>query len=212
MRIALTVSLLIVGAGIALALSERGARMAGTSFVAQRHFAVALPPGTSACQPGTYLADDAAAVSALVGTYGRPRPALAVTFSEPNGSVVARGRLGAGRREGDVVLPLNRVVEGSRSVTACMRNEGSARVVLAGDVANADNAARVDGEPVGGVMGFRYLREGRESWWQLAPVVAQRFGLGKAEVFGTWTLPLLALAIVALWVAAIRLLLRETSA
>jgi len=210
-RIVLAVALTLVGIAVVVALSQGARRLAGTSFVVQRAFVVALPPHGTACQPGTYVADDSAAAQVLVGTYGRPRPALTVTFSDPGGGLVARGRLPGGARQGLVTVPFAHVVHGSRAATtACVHSDGPERLALGGDVATPAGAARIDGRATGGVVGFGYLRPGRESWWSLMPVVAQRFGLGKASRFGTWTLPVLALVLLGLWVAAARLLLRET--
>lgn len=208
-RIVLGVALALVGVSVVVALSQSARRLAGTSFVVQRAFDVTLPPHGTACQPGTYLADDSAGAELLVGTYGRPRPTLTVTFRDPGGGLVARGRLAGGVRQGLVTVPFARVVRGSHAATtACVHSDGAWQLALAGDVASPAGAARVDGRATGGVVGFVYLRAGRESWWSLMPVVAQRFALGKASVFGTWTLPVLALALLGLWVAAARLLLR----
>jgi hypothetical protein len=207
-RVVLGVALALVGVAVAVTLSQRGERLAGTSFVQQRAFLVVVPPRGEACQPGTLLSDDSAAAELLVGTYGQPRPALALTFRDADRSVVARGRVAGGRREGTVVVPFARAVEGNRAVRACVRNEGRDPVALAGDIAPPPSAARIGGRPAAGVVGFRYLRAGRESWWSLMPVIAQRFGLGKAGLFGTWTLPACALLLVGLWLATARLLLR----
>ncbi len=54
-----------------------------------------------------------------------------------------------------------------------------------------------------------YLRPGRESWWQLLGTLDQRFGLGKASFFGDWTLPVMALLLLGIWIAAARLLAKE---
>jgi hypothetical protein len=209
-RIVLGVALALVGAAVVVVLSQSARRLAGTSFVPQSGFNVVIPAGGSACQLGTYLADDSAAAQLLVGIFGRPRPALRVTFADPDGVVVARGRVAGGERQGDVTVPFKHVVDGNHAATtACVRNAGAHRVALGGGIANADTAARVGGRPTSGIVGFRYLRAGRESWWALMPVVAQRFGLGKASLFGPWTLPLLALVLAGLWLAAVRLLLED---
>jgi hypothetical protein len=212
-RIVLGVVLALVGVAVVVTLSQRGERLAGTSFVPQGAYTVVLPPHATACQRGTLLADDSAAAELLVGTYGRPRPVLTVTFADAQGRVIARGQTPAQDGQGVVTADLaGDPIEGARSTTACVRNGGAWQVALAGRVADPSTAARIDDGPTGGVAGFRYLREGRESWWSLAPVVAQRFGLGKASALGTWTLPLVALALMGLWITAARLLLRETDA
>ncbi len=210
-RIVLAVSLALVGVAVVVALSQRAPRLAGTSFVLQRAFVAAVPPRGTACQPATYLADDSAAAQLLVQPYGRRPLALGVTFRDPDGAVVARGAVrGVAVGAGAVTVPFARVVDGNHAnATVCVHDAGSEGFALSGDIASPTAAARVQGRPTGGVVGFRYLRAGSESWWSLMPVVAQRFGLGKASVFGTWTLPALALALVGLWIAVVRLLLRS---
>jgi hypothetical protein len=209
-RIVLGVALAVMGVAVVVVLSQRAQRLAGTSFVTQRGFPVLVPAYGRACQPGTYLADDSAEAQLTVGTDGRPRPALTVTFADAGGTVVAHGRAAGGAKGGVVTVPFAHAVEGNRYGTnACVRSAGPHRIALAGDIARRAASARVNGRALGAVVGFRYLRSGRESWWALAPVVAQRFGLGKSSVFGTWTLPLLVVVVVGVWLAAIRLLLRE---
>lgn len=209
-RVVLGVALALVGVALFVTLSQRSQRLAGTSFVAQRAFPVVIPSHARACQRSTFLADDSATVQLLVGTYGRPRPALSVVFVDPDGAVVARGRVSGSAREGVVDVPLAHVVDGDHlATTVCVRNEGSNRAALAGEIATPDVAAAVEGRLTAGIAGFRYLRAGSESWWSLAPLIAQRFGWGKASLLGTWTLPLLAVVLLGVWVAAIRLLLRE---
>ena len=52
-------------------------------------------------------------------------------------------------------------------------------------------------------MSFFYLRAGSESWWHLLPAIDHRFGLGKAAVFGDWTLPVLVLMLAGVWVGGL---------
>jgi hypothetical protein len=210
LRVVLAVALALVGAGLVLALSQRGARMAGTSFVPVRTFAVTVPPGERACQPATYLAGDSDAAVLLAAAYGRPLPAVSVTFADADGRLVARGGAPGRASEGDVAVPFERVVEHERyGLTACVRNRGDVRLALGGDVASPAAAARIGDEVTQGVVAFRYLRPGRESWWAIAGTVTRRFGLGKSALLGSWTLPLLVFALAGAWFAAIRLLLRE---
>jgi hypothetical protein len=55
------------------------------------------------------------------------------------------------------------------------------------------------------------MRDARESWWQMLGLLARRFGFGKAPFFGTWTLPLVAVLLLFVWIATVRLLARELS-
>lgn len=209
-RVVLAVALALVGAGVVLVLSQRAPRMAGTSFVPVRTFAVTVPPHAQACQPATYVPADSAAVRVLTGSFGQPLPRLSVTLADAGGRPLARGAHAGGGPQGEVTIPLDAVVAEERyGATACVRNHGGAPVALGGDVAGPGSAARVGGEVTQGAVGFRYLRPGRESWWSLLGAISERFGRGKSAFFGTWTLPLCALALAALWVAALRLLARE---
>jgi hypothetical protein len=85
---------------------------------------------------------------------------------------------------------------------------GSSNVAIGGQ-AGPGGTERVDGKPEPGNISLLYFRPGSESWWQLLPTLVTRFGLGKASFFGGWTLPVLALLLLALWVGTVRLLIRE---
>jgi hypothetical protein len=54
-----------------------------------------------------------------------------------------------------------------------------------------------------------YFRQGGETWWQLLPTLTRRFGLGKASLFGDWTLPAVALLLLVVWIGTARLVVRE---
>jgi hypothetical protein len=76
-------------------------------------------------------------------------------------------------------------------------------------VLGAPGTESVNGRRVAGAISLVYLRHGSESWWELLPTLTTRFGLGKASVFGDWTLPVLALLLLGVWVVTLRLLVRE---
>jgi hypothetical protein len=208
-RVVVGFAVLVVAVATVIALSQRGARLAGTNGIKQQAFVVALPAGRQACQRFVLLVDDAARTQVLVGTNGKPAPPLAVTFADRDGRFVARG-LGRPTHEGLVTIPIGAAVDGTRpSTTACIRNLGDRPIVLGGDIAKPEGSARIDGRTTGGAVSFRYLRAGNETWWSLLPTIASRFGIGKAPIFGDWTLPAAALLLLAVWIAAIRLLVRE---
>jgi hypothetical protein len=92
----------------------------------------------------------------------------------------------------------------------CLRVSGALPVVLGGEGGSiTSNSELVNGHRQPGRISLIYLRPGDESWWQLLPTLARRFGLGKASFFGEWTLPLLAVLLLCVWVATARLLTRE---
>ncbi len=194
-------------------------------------FAATVPGGGTVCQPIAPPPVDLARAQLLIGTYGRPVPNLTLSFNGPAGTVIT-GTLPGGGHEGTVVIPVHRVAPaagagagstgagpagaaaaGSGAETAssfCLHAGGHATVVFGGEGSpiGADTEL-VNGAQRGGRVSLLYLRNGSESWWQLLPSLDRRFGLGKAYVFGDWTLPVLALILLGVWFAAIRLLLRE---
>jgi hypothetical protein len=62
-----------------------------------------------------------------------------------------------------------------------------------------------------GPISLFYVRDARESWWEMLGLLARRFHFGKAPFFDTWTLPLLAVLLLGVWIATVRLLVRELS-
>jgi hypothetical protein len=60
-----------------------------------------------------------------------------------------------------------------------------------------------------GRVRLEWLRPGSESWLEVLPTVAHRFALGRWNPAGTLLLPALALLLVAAWIGAARLVLRE---
>jgi hypothetical protein len=209
-RLTLCVALVLVVAGAFAVLSQRADRMAGSNGIGEIGFPVVVGPGKTVCQHTT-LSDDTRNVVMLVGTYGRPVPRLSLTFRAPDGRQLASGAVPAGKTEGHVTVPLSRTADGSTfDALACVRNGGTHRIALGGDIEPQQSAATVNGRPTSGGFALRYLRPGDESWWQLIPTISTRFGLGKAPIFGDWTLPIAALVLLAVWIAAIRLVLRTT--
>ena len=74
----------------------------------------------------------------------------------------------------------------------CVRNAGRHGIALLG---------------ISDTFGVDYY-EGRQTWWDTAPALAQRFGFGKAGFVGAWTfwmaLALVAGAMIASWRALAR--------
>ena len=60
-----------------------------------------------------------------------------------------------------------------------------------------------------GQVRFEWLRAGEESWLELLPTVAHRFGLGKPFLSGAWVLGLAAVLLAAAWAVALRTTVRE---
>jgi hypothetical protein len=205
-RLVLGAALLLAAGALALDMSGRAPRIAGTDHISPAIFSAALPHGGTLCQSGMTLPSDAARMEVLIGTYGVPVPKLSASFVGAGGRVLAAGRLAAGAHEGDVAIPFGYPHGPTAEGTLCLRVGGTGKVVFGGEPSAGAASELVDGKPQPGRIEVVYLRPGRESWWQLLPTLDERFGLGKASFFGDWTLPALALALLCVWIAAARLL------
>jgi hypothetical protein len=210
LRVLLGVALLVVAGALALDMSGRAARSAGSDHVGPSVFSAAVPGGGVLCQPVTDLSGDTARVQLLVGTNGHPVPNLQIRFIDAAGADVAIGQLPSGAREGPVSIALKREPRSSPATHVCLRVVGATTVVVGGEGGPITSYSElVNGHRQPGRISLIYLRRGEESWWQLLPTLARRFGLGKASFFGEWTLPLLALLLLCVWVATARVLTRE---
>jgi hypothetical protein len=210
LRVLLGVALLLVAGALALDMSGRAPRSAGSDHVGPLVFSAAVPGGGVLCQPVQGLPGDAARAQLLIGTYGHPVPSLQVRFLDAAGADVAMGQLPSGAHEGPVWIPLRRRPRSPSATNVCLRVGGATTVVLGGEGGPiTSNSELVNGHRQPGRISLIYIRRGDESWWQLLPTLARRFGLGKASFFGEWTLPLLALLLLCVWVATARLLTRE---
>jgi hypothetical protein len=203
----LGLGLIAIVALLVLEMSGSGARMADSDHVSAPVFAATVPGGGTACQPIASAANDLSSVRLVIGTYGHPVPALSLRLTDAHGQLLAAGSLAAAPHEGEVVIPVRRLADLSAASQACLHVGGSHNVVLGGE-AGPGGSVTVNRKRQPGNISLIYLRQGKQSWWQLLPTLDTRFGLGKAPFFGDWTLPVLALLLAATWVAAIRLILR----
>ncbi len=209
-RIVLALALVFALSALILDMSGTAPRTAGSNHVSPAVFAAAIPAGGEVCEPVVPLPSDAARVQLLIGTFGKPAPALTLRYLDASGAQVAEGEIAAGAREGLVTLPLHQGRGAGSAARACLRLRGGSRIVLGGEGGPASASTEiVNGTPQGGLVSLIYLRSGSESWWQLLPKLSSRFGLGKAALFGSWTLLVLALLLIGVWLATVRLLLRE---
>jgi hypothetical protein len=181
------VGLVAILAGIAIDGSGSAPRLAGSNLLPNSQFVAAVPPHGRLCQPRESLPGDTGGLRVRIGTYRRPGPALRAQVSL-NGHPLTAGTLSPGWRQGDVLIPLARVAKPVTGVTVCISNGGAGKIVLAGTPEPPSLAARVGARPQGGLVRIEYMRPGRESWWQLFPVILHRFGLAKSHWIGGWTL------------------------
>jgi|SRR5579884_1750004 len=208
-RFVLAIGVLGVLATLILDMSGAALRLSGSDGIKPQVFATVAPGGSTVCQAVGPLPPDTGAAKILVGTYGRPLPPLRMRFLDTSGSTVAAGGVRGGR-QGYVVIPLTRSGRLSSVTRVCLSIGERFRLAIAGTPAPTQPVDEViDGRPAPGVFSIFYLRARPETWWQLLPVLDHRFGLGKAPFFGRWTLPVLALLMLAVWAGAIRFLARE---
>lgn len=209
-RVVLAIGLIAIAVGLAIDMSGRAIRMAGTNHINVPAFVAAVPSNGTLCQPEVVLPKDVHSVEMLIGTYGHPMPSV-VTSLVADGRQMRTGWLPAGAPEGYVTLPLRNPEGHEASGMLCLKlGKAAHTVVFGGDEFAADESAvRIDGHPVAGRVGLVYKRARPESWWQMLPTLSERFGVGKASFFDDWTLPVMALLLAGVLIATVRLLARE---
>ena len=87
-RVVLGVVFLLGAGALALDMSGRAPRIAGTDHLNQVAFVATVPVGQTLCQPQMILPEDAQRLQMLVGSYGLPVPSLAVSFKDAAGRVL----------------------------------------------------------------------------------------------------------------------------
>jgi hypothetical protein len=188
------VALVVVAAGVLLALSDSKPRQAGSNYVPEVGPVVTVRGSDTRCQQGQVVPADTGALRLLVGTYGREVPGLRVTV-RAGGRTITSGGL-AGGPEGHVTVPLERVDRRVDGATVCVKVSAgrTARTVLYGS---------------GELLRFEWLRSGSETWLGLFGTVAHRFGFGRGSLVGAWLLALAALVLAGAWALALRLTLGQ---
>jgi len=209
-RLVLAAGLALVLGTLVLDMSGSAPRMAGFDHINQVRFLSPINPGGELCQPFMEFPGEAASMRMLVGSYGKPLPELTARLTGAGGAPLAVGRLAAGAHEGEISITMSKRVSGTAKGTLCIHAGPGSKIVLAGDTLPAGPVSiRVNGVPAEGRIAVAYFRPGSESWWQLLPTLSRRFGYGKASFLGVWTLAFAALLLAGVWVATVRLLLRE---
>jgi hypothetical protein len=193
-RAVLAAGFALLAVGLVVTLSQSAPRPAGSNQVAQLEEVAKLRGAARRCQDGEVVPGDTAALRLLVGTYGRPAPGVHVSVRGPRGQLLTSGTRAPGGPEGNVEIPVGRVDETSGGNRVCVTVSGPGRTVLYGSA---------------GRLHLEWMRPGSESWFSLIPTIAHRFGLAKANVFGSLLLAPAALILLAAWAAAARLVVRE---
>lgn len=192
-RVVILAGLALLAAGVAAALAASQPRLAGTNDL-RAGDAIALAPGRRLCQAQEEVFADADRLRLLSAPGTADGPPLAVELRDGR-RTVARGAVAGGYAAGYAVARLDRVTD-ARLAEVCVTNAGEEPVALLGQALPPEQAARLDGEPAPGRLRLEWVRPGSESWLALVPVIAHRFGFGKADWLGSWTLWLAAALVV----------------
>ena len=189
-RIAVGLGLvLVVGAFVAV-MSDAWPRRSGTNAqVRGSGNLVSIAPGKRFCQAEA-LVPKGTAVLRLFALRFRPRSEggpVRITI-ERAGRVLATAHLPPGLS--GVTSPRTPIARIRRdtSATVCFLNQGASTAQFAGNLTPVVGGNNPSGARLPDVVRIDYIRPGRETWWSLAPVVAERFGLAKASFVGSWTL------------------------
>lgn len=208
-RIAVGLALLATLTGFLIDMSGSAPRLAGSDHV---HWpaldpAVAVAPPHKAMCVVTVLPSDTASI--LIAIHGAAHlPRIAASFVDLTGRRLATGVLPAGAPEsGGVLITLHHPHAPGVAGNLCLRAGGRATLLYDGLVGTG--VTTVGGVAASGTPAILFYRHGSESWWSLLGALDLRFGLGKSSIFGDWTLPVVALAALALFGAVARLLVRE---
>ena len=183
-KVVLAAAVGVAMGAVLITLSSSGLHRTGTNNVPGVEEVAQLRPSQSRCQEvdvprrtdqlAVAAASDAGAV-----------PALAVVLSVGT-RALALGRTRETAPDGRPLVNL-RPIPPAGPARVCVRNAGRHGIALLG---------------ISDTFGVDYY-EGRQTWWDTAPALAQRFGFGKAGFVGAWTfwmaLALVAGAMIASW-------------
>jgi 4-amino-4-deoxy-L-arabinose transferase-like glycosyltransferase len=181
-----TVAAVVVGILFAGVLGKQAQRLAGVDITRLDAFSTVIAPGGTGCQTREVVPADAGGVSLVVGTFGRPGQPLEVTLGSSAG--VRRGTVPGGYPDGSrVVAQLSGTGAEQTAGRLCIRNRGDARVALGGAALPPVTARRGETAAFSDRVAVFWLRPGTDSWWSVAPAMAERAGRLKAGWMGTWT-------------------------
>lgn len=186
-RLVLAICLAGLALAVALVMRDEAPRTAGTNLVTGTGFPIDVPAGGELCQDLELVAGDTGSMLVNVLKVDGESP-LAVRIVKDDGALLARGDVAGGYAPGPLSVALTPGVERATSSRVCIENRGDAVVGFGSSSTPQEQAARIDGGVQAGRIRIEYIRPGSESWWALLPTIAHRFGLGKADGLGSWTL------------------------
>src|SRR5579884_49787 len=123
-RLVVLVGLLAITAGFVIDMSGSAPRIADSDHVSAPVFAATVPGRATVCQPVSGIPSQIGAVRLLVGSFGRPLPALNLRIVGAKNRLLAVGELSPGGREGYVSVPVRRVGDLSGATAACLHVGG----------------------------------------------------------------------------------------
>lgn len=212
-RRAVIVGVLVVAAFVVvIGAQPRPSLTATNSRVLASRFEVPLPAGVRRCQMGEYVPADARTLRVFARAQRSPSARLLVELEDDEGRAFTRSRVTA-LAAGDpleVALPSHpRVLLGR----LCLQNLGPGPVLFAGNRTpfspDATLGPNLPGQRQGEEVRADYFRADEQSWFAQSPAMARRFPLFKASFVGSWTMWVALGLIAAIWLAAIRLVLRH---
>ena len=215
MRAGAAIAATLVVALLVIVLSSSERRLADTNArVSESGVQLRLLVGKRRCQRQDVPAD-AAAVRLFADPFVFTGGPLEVTV-EKDGRAVTRGRVPSTSGEGPVEFTLEPAIEDEApGARVCIANRGVTPIELDGNQTppggSSLNVLFAGQQLLPDDIRIDFLRRGSESWWSVAPAVADRFGLRKASFFGAWTMWAVFVLVGLTWVAGLLLLRREAS-
>jgi hypothetical protein len=217
-RIALVLAFLATAIGLAIDMSASAPRLAGDDHVRWPPPALVatVTGGQTLCTGALLVPGDAARMVMTIGTTNAAGtslsalPRIRIDFTGDSGRRISTSVLRTGAVPGEEVsLPLRYPHGGDAYGTLCLHVGGPRRDRLEFGGAEPLTGTTIDGVAQPVRLSILFYRPGSETWWSLLGALDLRLGLGKSPMFGDWTLPVLVLAMLALWFGVGRLLWRE---
>jgi 4-amino-4-deoxy-L-arabinose transferase-like glycosyltransferase len=197
--ITLAAGLLLLAAGVALALSHRAVHPAATNNITTGEVLATKGPRAHFCQPREHVPAGTAKVRVSLGSLGPSAPRVELLVRDR--AVRAKGTSDVRWSRHAVVVPLRSTLADDVAGRVCIRltpNGPHERVRYYGEEPNL--AGAVPGTVRSARLRFEYLYPAKTSWWQFAGTVMDR--IGRAHV---WSGRSVALTAALLTVVAIAL-------
>jgi len=213
LRAGAAIAATLVVALLVIVLSSSDRRLADTNArVLESGVQLRLLPGERRCQRQDVPAD-AGTVALFAYPFVFKGGPLEVTVIE-DGRALTQGRTPTPLPAGPMVFDLEPALEAEvPDARVCIANRGVTPIELDGNQTPPGGSSLsrlfVGQQLPPDDVRVDLFRRGSESWWSVAPAIANRFGLRKASFFGAWTMWAVFVLVGLTWVAGVRLLLRE---